>query len=147
VQDPILPPTEKFQLAPLGIELDVWSGCFDIVIPIYATGELASETRPLDVTSVPIEVSVAYQACDENECLLPRREVLTLEVPLDLIDIPKIGLHVGHGQREGNYDGSRHVRRLALRKIRESPFGFLRFLVKSVRLEWAARKRRKQESA
>jgi len=143
VEDPIVPATRPLRLESLGIELAVRNGTFDIVVPIYPTGELASETRPLDAPSIPIQVRVAYQACDDDQCLLPREETLTLEVPLDVIDIPKIPMHRGHGQREGAYDGRRHLFRLILRKVRRHPIGFFRFILKSVRLERAAAARRR----
>jgi hypothetical protein len=142
-EDPIVPPTRPLRLESLGVELPVWSGTFDIVVPIYPTGELVSETRPLDKPSIRIEVGVAYQACDDDRCLLPRQETLNLEVPLDVIDIPNIPMHTGHGQREGSYDGRRHLIRLMFRKFRRHPVGFLRFILKSIRLERAAAARRR----
>jgi hypothetical protein len=48
VEDPLLPPTTPLRLESLGIELPVWSGTVDIAVPFHATGELASEVRPLD---------------------------------------------------------------------------------------------------
>jgi hypothetical protein len=143
VQEPILPPTTPLRLESLGIELPVWSGSVDIVVPVYPTGELASEVRPLDKSSVSVEVEVRLQACTDEVCLLPRTEKLTLEVPLDVIDVPAIAMHQGHGQREGAYDGSRHVRRLMLRKVRAHPLGFLRFIGKTLRLELAAWRRQR----
>ena len=73
--------------------------------------------------------------------LLPRTEKFSLELPLDVIDIPQLSMHQGHGQREGNYNGFPHARRLMLRKIRQHPLGFLRFIGKQARLELAARRR------
>ena len=105
------------------------------------SGELASEVRPLDRDSVRLEVRVRYQVCDDEVCHLPRTEVFELELPLDVIDVPKIPLHAGHGQREGRYDGRRSLRRLMLRKLREHPLGFLRFIGKTFRLEREARAR------
>ena len=51
VQDPILPPTTPLRLESLDVTLHVWSGTVDIVVPVYAKGELASEVRPLDQDS------------------------------------------------------------------------------------------------
>jgi hypothetical protein len=144
--DPILPPTTPLRLESLGIELPVWSGRVDIAVPFYPTGELASEVRPLDRDSVRLEVRVRYQACDDEVCHLPRTEVFELELPLDVIDVPKIPLHAGHGQREGRYDGRRSLRRLMLRKLREHPLGFLRFIGKTLRLEREARARARADT-
>ncbi len=145
-EEPVLPPTEPLRLDALDLELRVWSGCFDIAVPFYPTGELASEVRPLDRDRAPIEVTVRYQACDDETCLLPRTEKLSLELPLDVIDIPSLAMHRGHGQREASYDGTPHLRRLMLRKIRAHPLGLLRFLGTNVRLELAAWRRRRKSS-
>ena len=48
-QPPIFPPTETLRLETLGVDLEVWSGRFDIVVPFYADARLASEVRPLDM--------------------------------------------------------------------------------------------------
>lgn len=141
VQAPVLPPTTAHHLPEMDLTLPVWSGAVDVRVPFYPTGELASETRPLDRASATLSVTVRYQACDDRTCLLPRTEEFTLELPLDVVDVPRIPIHMGHGQREAEYDGFPHVRRLLRRKIRQAPLGFLRFLMKQARLERAARKR------
>jgi hypothetical protein len=141
LQDPIYPPTEMLRLESMGIELPVWSGCVDIVIPFYAVGELASETRPLDAKSVEIEVGIRYQACDDAVCLLPKTEKLVMELDLDVVDVPALGMHMGHGQREASYDSRRHMLRLFLRKLRKYPLGLPRLIFKSIKLEIAAKRR------
>ena len=108
-----------------------------------ATGELASEVRPLDAPSARLQVKVRYQACDDETCLLPKSETLLLDVPLDVIDVPALGTHMGHGQREAGYDGMPHLRRLLLRKLRKNPLGLPRFIAKNIRLELAAWRRRR----
>lgn len=113
---PILPPTEPLTLKGLDVTLQVWSGVVDIRIPLYPVGELVSEVRPLDHDSVRLEIAVRYQACDDSTCLLPKSETLVLDVPLEETDVPAIAVHMGHGQREGNYDGTRHLKRLLQRK-------------------------------
>jgi hypothetical protein len=140
--DPILPPTTPLRLESLGVELPVWSGSLDVVIPFYATGELASEVRPLDMDSATLELSIRYQACDDQVCLLPRTEKLSLELPLDVVDVPALGMHLGHGQRESDFSGAPHMRRLVFRKMRRNPLRLARFLWKSMKLELAAKRRR-----
>lgn len=139
VMDPIHPPTRTLHVA--GNDLEVWSGTVDIILPFYPTGELASETRPLDRNEATIEVEIRYQACTDEACLLPRAETLSLSLPLDVIDVPALSLHMGHGQREGNYNSMPAMRRLLLRKTRAYPAGFFKFLFKSLKLNLAARKR------
>ena len=141
---PEFPPTKELHLASLGLDLHVYSGLVDIVVPFYADGELASETRPLDVDSVDIEVQVRYQACTNDECLLPRTESFTLNLSLDVVDTPSLGFHKGHGQREGAYDSTPAMRRLFLRKFKKNPLGLPKFIWKNIKLELAARRRARQ---
>lgn len=141
VQEAIYPPAQPLYLEEADLTLNVWQDEFDVTIPIYPVGELVSETRPLDRQEVNIEVSLSFQACDDNICLLPKTERLTLSVPLDVIDIPNISLHKGHGQREGNYDGTSHLKRLLIRKIRQHPIGFIKYLFKERRLRREAKAR------
>jgi hypothetical protein len=137
------PPTESLHLASMGVDLEVWSNTVDIVVPIYAMGELASEARPLDSDSVALDIKVRYQACSDSECLLPGTESFSLNLPMDVIDVPRLGIHLGHGQRESSYDSTPALRRLLKRKFRQNPLSFPRFFWKNIKLEWAARRRRK----
>jgi hypothetical protein len=120
----------------------VWSGRVDVVVPFYATGVLASETRPLDTDAVEIEANVRYQACDDAVCFPPKTERLALRLELDVVDVPMLGPHKGHGQREGKFSGAPHMARLILRKLRQYPLGMPRLLWKTLRLEIAAKRRR-----
>ena len=142
--DAELPPTETLHLEAMGVDLEVWSGTVDIAVPFYARGELASETRPLDADNIDIQVTVRYQACTAQECLLPRTETLTLSPAMDVIDVPRLGVHVGHGQRESDYDSMPAMRRLLWRKVKSNPLGLPKFIWKNLKLELQARKRLKQ---
>ena len=142
VHEPVVPPTETLHLASAGVDLQVWSGSFDIEVPFHAVGELVSECRPLDQDSVGIDVSIRYQACDDDVCLLPKTETFHFDVPLDVVDIPRLGMHMGHGQREGAFDAQPHLQRLLKRKFKESPLGFVRHAALALRLNLAARLRK-----
>ena len=142
-EDPQYPESETLELREMGVELNVWSGTFDVRVPFYAVGELASETRPLDAEDATLSVRVRYQACDDATCLLPKTEAFTLRLALDVIDVPNISLHTGHGQREAGYDGSPHLKRLLKRKLRQHPLGFLRYLWKERKLRKAAERRQR----
>jgi hypothetical protein len=141
VEDPILPPTEPLRVEAIDVELQVWSGTVDIVVPVYALSKLASELRPLDEAETTVDVTVRYQACDDRACLAPRTETLTLRVPIEPIDVPRLPLFRGKGQRVTTMNSARHMRRLVARKVRSSPGRFARFVVKQLRLERAARRR------
>ena len=144
IEEPEYPPTTPLHLASLDLELPVWSGSFDVVVPFYPVGELASETRPLDADRSSVEVTVRYQACDDDQCLLPKTEKLKLDLAMDVIDVPSVGLHMGHGQREASFDGTPHLRRMILRTLRRNPLGVAKFILKNFRLEREARKRRRE---
>ena len=135
-----LPPTSTLELPGFGT-LNVWDGVVELSYPIYATGELASECRPLYVPSVDSKTT-PLSGRTAVECLLPRTETLSLRVALDVIDIPDINIHRGHGQRAGAYDGTPAMRRLMARKLRANPLGLPVFLGKSMWLELKARLRR-----
>ncbi len=141
--EPVHPPTESLRLPGVEATLPVWHGSFDVAIPFYADSRLVSGTRPLDADQVTVEIGVQYQACDDEVCLLPKMEKLTLDVPLDVIDAPQIRLpdHIGKGQRESGYDGTPHLRRYMWRAFRNSPLGMLRFIANNIRLELATRRR------
>ena len=57
-----------------------------------------------------------YQARNDVTCLLPETEILALEVPLTVTDVPALPVHMGHGQREGRFDARDHLQRLTKRK-------------------------------
>jgi len=135
------PPTEPLHLAALGLDLNVFSGTVDIVVPFYANGELASETRPLDSDSIDISVTVRYQACTDEACLLPKTERFSLSLAMDVIDVPRLGIHTGHGQREGSFNSMPAMRRLLMRKVKQNPLSLPKFLWKNLKLELAARRR------
>ena len=137
----ITPETELLQLPSVGVDLQVWHGRAEFIIPFYATGELASEVRPLDRDTIDLTVHVQFQACDDDVCLLPTTTSLTLTAPMDVVDIPRLAIHQGHGQREGTYDATPHMKRLIKRKVRSKPLGFLGFILRSLKLEQAGRKR------
>ncbi len=141
VEDPIFPPTETLRLESMDMELPVWSGTVDIIVPFYAIGVLASETRPLDSDTAEIEVGIRYQACNDEVCFPPKTEKLVLQPELDVIDVPALGTHMGHGQREGSFRGTPHMVRLMLRKLRKYPLGLPRLILKTIKLEMAAKRR------
>ena len=85
-----------------------------------------------------MKVNVQYPACTDTECLLPKTESFTLKLDLDVIDIPDIGVHRGHGQRAGNYDGMPAVKRLLARKARAYPQGVPMYLAKVLWLQLKA---------
>jgi len=144
-EDPIFPPSEALILKSTNIELQIWSGEVDVVVPFYAVGSLASETRPLDHDTAIIDVVLRYQACDDSVCLPPQTETLSLRVNLDVIDVPALAIHTGHGQRESIFSGTPHMRRLIFRKLLKNPLGLPRLALKTFKLERAAKRRARKK--
>lgn len=128
------PATHSLHLASIDETLEVWSGRVDLIIPLYPVGELVSESRPLDTPDVEVTVTVTFQACNDNECLLPQTRQLELTVPLDVVDVPNLAIHTGHGQREGNYDSSPAMKRLVWRKTRGNPLRLVQFLWRQIKM-------------
>ena len=92
------PPTHPLELPGVG-PLQVWDGHVDFVLPVWATDEIASLVRADNPDHVTIEVEIAYQACDDQACRLPRTERLTIDVP--------VGSYVGPALRGGGMPGAK----------------------------------------
>lgn len=96
VEPPIFPPTEPLRLEALDADLHVWSGRVDIPIPIWANSKLVCVMRPVDPKAITLDVTVRYQACDDETCLIPRTDTLRVEVPLAPHDVPTFLDGTGH---------------------------------------------------
>lgn len=145
VGEPIFPPTETLRLPGLDLQLQVWSGTVDIAVPVYPVAPLLSELRAITRPSITLDVGVRYQACDDTTCLLPRTVQLPLQVGLEPVVLPDLWIHTGEGQQVTGMDSMKHMRRLALRKLRgASPLALVRGALKSARLNRAARKRMRE---
>ena len=125
------PATEELKLESVSATLNVWSGRVDFVLRFYGVGELVSEVRPLDQQEVILSVNIKYQICDADQCLLPTSNYLKLKVPLEVVEVPNLGIHTGHGQKEGSFDAMPHMKRLIVRSLRDSPLRFLIFVLKT----------------
>ncbi len=127
----IKPATEKLKLESVSATLNVWSSRTDFVIPFYGIGELVSEVRPLDQQEISLGVKINYQICDADQCLLPTSKHLELSVPLEEVEVPNLGVHTGHGQKEGSFDAMPHMKRLILRSLKDNPLRFAIFIFKT----------------
>ena len=80
VEEPRFPPTRPFRVEGIDEQFQVLDGEIEIAVP------LVSSIR--EGESVPIDVEVRYQACDDYECYLPQTERLHLDVPLGRLNSP-----------------------------------------------------------
>ncbi|MEM7274860.1 MAG: redoxin domain-containing protein [Actinomycetota bacterium] len=114
------PPTEPLELPGIGT-LQVWSGRVDFVLPIWATDELSSLLRDDAPDQVTIEVELAYQACDDRACRLPRTERLTLEVAVDKAIGPALRNDVMAGAEKTTMDTTRWLGAMVERGLEATP--------------------------
>ena len=126
------PVTKELKLGSGSATLNVWSGEVDFVLPFYGVGELVSEVRPLDQQEISLSVNINYQICDANQCFLPMSTHVELRVPLEEVEVPNLGVHTGHGQKEGSFDATPHMKRLILRSLKDNPLRFATFIYKTL---------------
>ena len=81
-RETIKPPTHPLQLKELGIELHVWDGRVDFVLPFYADDSIVSLVTSRGIESVNLKIKVHYQACDDKVCHIPSSETLELSIPV-----------------------------------------------------------------
>jgi peroxiredoxin len=123
--EPTKPPTKPLELPGLDVELHVWSGRVDFVVPVWADDRIAGIVSEIAHDAIPIGVRVDYQACDDRTCRIPRSETLEVIVP--------VAPYVGHdlpGKLRGTVATTMDVRKFMLRKIRR---GLLRSPIKGFR--------------
>ena len=75
------PPTKPFRVEGVGEEFQVFDGTVEFTVPIV-NGNREIESLALDVT-------VRFQACDDQQCFLPQTKQLRVEVPLAGLNRPK----------------------------------------------------------
>ena len=112
------PPTHPFELPGVADPLMVWDGTVDFVIPFFANSAIVPTLRAGE-TSITLQVAVRYQACDDEQCFLPQRQVLELEIPIDFGVMPGFEGMEGRGAKVVDMDSTEHMRRLVHRKAAE----------------------------
>lgn len=114
------PPTHPLDLPGVG-RLHVWSGRVEFVIPVWATDELASLVRGDNPDQVTIELDIAYQACDDEVCRLPRSERLSLEVPVESYVGPALAGGGMPGADTTSMDSKKWFGSMVQRGLEETP--------------------------
>ncbi|MEM9464056.1 MAG: protein-disulfide reductase DsbD domain-containing protein [Actinomycetota bacterium] len=114
------PPTHPFSLPGIAEPLHVWDGTVDFVIPFFANSAIVPTLRS-GASSITIEVSVRYQACDDQQCFLPQTRTIDLEVPIDFGVMPAFEGMPGRGATVIDMDSTAHMERLFVRKAAERP--------------------------
>ena len=109
------PPTHAFQLPGVDQPLQVWDGTVDFVFPVWAASALGRAIRD-GVTSISVDVTVRYQACDDAMCFIPRTRTLRLDVPIGPGAMPNFGEMRGITGHTVDMDSVTHMKRLIKRK-------------------------------
>ena len=87
--EPVYPATSEREFPQLGVTLNVYEeGSTDIAIPIALNSEILDWPIRDKPTSIEIPVDVVYQACSETVCYVPKEETVTIEVPIEPLEMP-----------------------------------------------------------
>lgn len=112
------PPTRPITFPGLVQPLQVWDGTVDFVIPFFANSEFARSLYS-DSGSITLSVTVRYQACDDEQCFLPRTHTIDLDVPVDFGVVPAFEAMKGRDADVIDMDSMAHMTRLFERKAAE----------------------------
>lgn len=91
----------------------------------------------LHIYSDPVPEGI-IPTCNDQTCLLPRSEKLSLEVPMAPVDVQALAFHTGHGQNEWDANSLKHLLRLIFRSARRNPIGFLKGIGRRISLSRSA---------
>ena len=79
VDEAVFPEGHPFHVAGIPHKFDVLDGTIEIEVPIQWT---LPDNTPDAATEVPLDITVRYQACDEQQCFIPRTVSMHLDVPV-----------------------------------------------------------------
>ena len=79
VEAPVFPEAHPFRVAGIPHEFQVMGGNVEIEVPLSWT---LPDNAPDAATEVPLDITVRYQACDDQQCFIPRVVALHLDVPV-----------------------------------------------------------------
>ncbi|HTT76120.1 MAG TPA: redoxin domain-containing protein [Candidatus Binataceae bacterium] len=82
------PPSQVYEMPSLGMRFNVFSGIVDIGIPVTLTSELVKLGHTREVASVPIDIQVSYQACNDTMCLQPQALQIRFDAPVGDVIVP-----------------------------------------------------------
>jgi DsbC/DsbD-like thiol-disulfide interchange protein len=82
VREATYPPPEKYFYAPLKQTVDVYQKPFNIVQQLALDGSAAGRAALKGVSSVTVQGTLNYQACNEKICFPPRTVPVTWTVAI-----------------------------------------------------------------
>ncbi len=81
IGEPRYPQSQPFRIEGLDEQFNVFTGDIEVCV------ELNLNDRELE--SVPVDVEVRYQACDDHECFIPQTARLHLDLPIGALTRPQ----------------------------------------------------------
>ncbi|MDA0301787.1 MAG: protein-disulfide reductase DsbD family protein [Chloroflexi bacterium] len=79
VDEAVYPDAHPFRVAGIPHEFQVMDGHVEIEVPLMWT---LPDNTPDATTQVPLDITVRYQACDDQQCFIPRTVEMRLDVPV-----------------------------------------------------------------
>jgi hypothetical protein len=89
VGETMYPQTTPFKIEGIDEQFDVFEGGVEVSVSLISTlreGE-----------TLPLEIAVQYQACNDRECFLPQQQTLHLDVPTGRLNMPRA--YLGRAER------------------------------------------------
>jgi hypothetical protein len=89
VGETMYPQTTPFKIEGIDEQFDVFEGGVEVSVSLISTlreGE-----------TLPLEIAVQYQACNDRECFLPQQQTLHLDVPIGRLNMPRA--YLGRAER------------------------------------------------
>lgn len=83
------PRAGNLTMTELGMEVPVYRGEVEVLVPITATSELIRLGHGLEKPSVDVGVSCSYQSCDEESCGIPSEVTASLCLSLESLVEPE----------------------------------------------------------
>lgn len=88
------PAVEPLTMTELGQTYPTYNTNVRVEIPITVTSALIRLGHELPTSSIDVQVTVAYQACDATSCGLPQQHVIELTVPVErLVEPEGLGIY------------------------------------------------------
>jgi AhpC/TSA family/Thiol:disulfide interchange protein DsbD, N-terminal len=81
VGEPQYPPTTPFRVEGINADFQVFEQNARIKVMVQRLSP--------DIESIPLDVTVRYQACNDRECFLPQTKTLHLDVPAEALNRPQ----------------------------------------------------------
>ena len=79
VEAPVFPDAHPFRVQGIPHEFQVMEGAIEVEVPLQWT---QPDNAPDAASVVPLEVTLRYQACDEQQCFIPRTVQMHLDAPV-----------------------------------------------------------------